>query len=126
MRLGRGAPRIRSRIMEHRREGLVGKCAFPDYRQHDAPARRRTRNIELASKARGYTTCHRCSAKDEQFTSGGVPMPDPIVNYDGSITASPQQIAYPETVEEIQSILRDPAHYPSPVRAVGSYHSLTP
>ena len=53
-------------------------------------------------------------------------MPDPIVNYDGSITTSPRQLVYPETVEEIQSVLRDSARYPSPVRAMGSYHSLTP
>jgi hypothetical protein len=53
-------------------------------------------------------------------------MPNQVVNYDGSITASPQQLVYPETVEEIQAILRDAATYPSPVRAMGSYHSLTP
>ncbi len=53
-------------------------------------------------------------------------MPNTIVNYDGSITTSPQQLVYPETVGEIQSVLRDRARYPSPVRAVGSYHSLTP
>ncbi|MGB6691864.1 MAG: FAD-binding protein [Terracidiphilus sp.] len=49
-----------------------------------------------------------------------------VVNYDGSITASPQQLVYPQTVEEIQAILRDPAGYPSPVRPMGNYHSLTP
>jgi hypothetical protein len=53
-------------------------------------------------------------------------MPNEILNYDGSITATPQQLVYPETVEEIQAILRDPVKYPGPVRAVGSYHSLTP
>jgi hypothetical protein len=53
-------------------------------------------------------------------------VPDAIVNYDGSITASPRELVYPESVEEIQAILRHPAKYPSPVRAVGSYHSLTP
>ena len=36
-------------------------------------------------------------------------MPNSIVNYDGSITASPQQLIYPETVEEIQAVLRDAA-----------------
>jgi FAD/FMN-containing dehydrogenase len=49
-----------------------------------------------------------------------------IVNYDGGITTSPQQLVYPETVEQIQAVLRDPAQYPSPVRGMGSYHSLTP
>lgn len=53
-------------------------------------------------------------------------MPNQVTNYDGSITASPQQLVYPQTVEEIQAVLRDPATYPSPVRAMGSYHSLTP
>jgi hypothetical protein len=53
-------------------------------------------------------------------------MPNPVVNYDGSITTTPQQLVYPETVDQIQAILRDSATYPSPVRAMGSYHSLTP
>jgi FAD/FMN-containing dehydrogenase len=53
-------------------------------------------------------------------------MSNEIVNYDGSITTTPLQLVYPETVEQIQAVLRDPAHYPSPVRAMGSYHSLTP
>jgi hypothetical protein len=53
-------------------------------------------------------------------------MSNQIVNYDGSITANPRQLVYPETVEQIQAVLRDPAKYPSPVRAMGSYHSLTP
>ena len=53
-------------------------------------------------------------------------MASQVVNYDGSITASPQQLAYPETVEDLQAILRDPVAYPSPVRAMGNYHSLTP
>ena len=53
-------------------------------------------------------------------------MANQVVNYDGSITASPQQIVYPTTVEQIQAVLRDSAIYPSPVRAMGNYHSLTP
>ena len=53
-------------------------------------------------------------------------MSNQIVNYDGSITTNPKQLVYPETVEQIQAVLRDPANYPSPVRAMGSYHSLTP
>jgi FAD/FMN-containing dehydrogenase len=58
--------------------------------------------------------------------SKGESMPERVVNYDGSITTSPQQLVYPETVAEIQAVLRDTARYPSPVRAMGSYHSLTP
>lgn len=53
-------------------------------------------------------------------------MANQVVNYDGSITAAPQQLVYPQTVDEIQAILRDPVRYPSPVRAMGNYHSLTP
>lgn len=53
-------------------------------------------------------------------------MSNSVVNYDGSITTTPQQLVYPETVADIQAVLRDPARYPSPVRAMGSYHSLTP
>ena len=49
-----------------------------------------------------------------------------VRNYDGGITASPAQLVSPRTVAEIQSILRDAGRYPSPVRAMGSYHSLTP
>ena len=49
-----------------------------------------------------------------------------VSNYDGSITASPHRLVYPETVEQIQGILKDPERFPSPVRAMGSYHSLTP
>lgn len=53
-------------------------------------------------------------------------MASQVVNYDGSITTTPAQLVYPETVDQIQAILRDSATYPSPVRAMGSYHSLTP
>ena len=53
-------------------------------------------------------------------------MANTIVNYDGSIISNPKQLVYPQSVEEIQSILRDSSTYPSPVRAKGSYHSLTP
>ena len=53
-------------------------------------------------------------------------MPNQITNYDGSIIVSPRQLVFPETVEEIQAILRDTVNYPSPVRAMGNYHSLTP
>ena len=53
-------------------------------------------------------------------------MPNQVSSYDGSITFTPQQLIYPTSVDQIQAILRDPATYPSPVRAMGSYHSLTP
>ena len=53
-------------------------------------------------------------------------MSNIIVNYDGSITTTPQQLVSPQSVAQIQEILRDTTTYPSPVRAKGSYHSLTP
>ena len=31
-----------------------------------------------------------------------------IVNYDGSITTYPRQLVFPQTVEEIQAVLKDP------------------
>ena len=53
-------------------------------------------------------------------------MPNTIVNYDGSITMSPQRVVRPTSVEDIQEALRDGVRYPGPVRAMGSCHSLTP
>jgi hypothetical protein len=49
-----------------------------------------------------------------------------IVNYDGSISVTPQQVVLPKKVEDIQAVLRDRTRYPSPVRGKGSFHSLTP
>jgi hypothetical protein len=49
-----------------------------------------------------------------------------VTNYDGGITTLPQELVRPSTIDELQSILRDVKRYPSPVRAMGSYHSLTP
>jgi FAD/FMN-containing dehydrogenase len=53
-------------------------------------------------------------------------MPTTLTNYDGSISTTPQQLVYPETVADIQAVMKDKARYPSPVRAMGSHHSLTP
>jgi len=53
-------------------------------------------------------------------------MENIVRNYDGGITASPAQLVSPVAVAEIQSILRGASRYPGPVRAMGSYHSLTP
>jgi len=49
-----------------------------------------------------------------------------ITNYDGSIVMTPQAVVRPTSVEELQAILRQADRYPSPVRAMGSNHSLTP
>src|ERR1700737_2065094 len=53
-------------------------------------------------------------------------MTNTVENYDGSITSRPRQLVYAESVEQIQSILRNPRDFPSPVRAMGSNHSVTP
>jgi FAD/FMN-containing dehydrogenase len=53
-------------------------------------------------------------------------MKNMVRNYDGEITAYPAQLVSPGTVAELQSILRNTDRYPGPVRAMGSYHSLTP
>ena len=53
-------------------------------------------------------------------------MSTTITNYDGGITTTPQQHVHPKSVAELQEILRDRQKYPSPVRAMGSNHSLTP
>jgi len=49
-----------------------------------------------------------------------------ITSYDGGIVTTPQQYVHPKNVQELQAILRDRQTYPSPVRAMGSNHSLTP
>ena len=53
-------------------------------------------------------------------------MSKSITNYDGGIVTTPQQVVRPTTVETLQEIMRDTVKYPGPVRAMGSYHSLTP
>ncbi len=49
-----------------------------------------------------------------------------ITNYDGGVITFPQKVVRPESVEELQAILKDTERFPSPVRAMGSFHSLTP
>ena len=61
-----------------------------------------------------------------QPSSHGARVSTSITNYDGGITTTPQQHVHPKTVQELQEILRDKRTYPSPVRAMGSNHSLTP
>jgi FAD/FMN-containing dehydrogenase len=53
-------------------------------------------------------------------------MSTTVASYDGSIVSAPQQLVRPTTVEQLQGILKDRQRYPGPVRAMGSYHSLTP
>lgn len=53
-------------------------------------------------------------------------MPDTTVNnWFGNVTSHPQVVVDAHSVDDIVSILKDTAHYPSPVRAVGSNHSTT-
>jgi len=53
-------------------------------------------------------------------------MPASLTNYDGSLVSTPQQVVRPTSVAELQAILKQPDKFPSPVRAMGSNHSLTP
>jgi hypothetical protein len=49
-----------------------------------------------------------------------------VTNWFGNVVSHPQVIVEANTVEDIVAILKDPANYPSPVRAVGSNHSTAP
>lgn len=49
-----------------------------------------------------------------------------IKNWFGGIVSSPRVVKDVSSAQEIAAILLDKAHYPSPVRAVGSNHSTTP
>ena len=53
-------------------------------------------------------------------------MSSSITNYDGAIVTTPQVHVKPESIDELQEILRDTNKYRAPVRAMGSNHSLTP
>ena len=46
-----------------------------------------------------------------------------VTNWFGDLVSHPQVIVVANSVEDIIAILKDPAKYPSPVRAVGSNHS---
>ncbi len=49
-----------------------------------------------------------------------------VTNWFGNIVSHPKVIIDATTVEEIAAVMKDPANYPSPVRAVGSNHSTAP
>src|SRR6185436_20072002 len=49
-----------------------------------------------------------------------------VSNWFGDLVSSPQVVVEAGSAEEIARILRDPANFPSPVRAVGSNHSTAP
>ncbi len=49
-----------------------------------------------------------------------------VTNWFGNIVSHPQVVVEANSTEQIIAILKDPAKYPSPVRAVGSNHSTAP
>src|SRR5689334_24585932 len=53
-------------------------------------------------------------------------MPSTVTNWFGNITSHPAVVVQAGSVDDIVAILKDPARYPSPVRAVGSNHSTSP
>jgi FAD/FMN-containing dehydrogenase len=48
-----------------------------------------------------------------------------VTNWEGSIPYDPAVVADPQLVEDLVAIMRDPAGFPAPVRAVGSTHTTT-
>ena len=48
-----------------------------------------------------------------------------VTNWFGDIVSNPQVVAEAHSVQDIVAILKNPAQYPSPVRAVGSNHSTS-
>lgn len=49
-----------------------------------------------------------------------------VTNWFGNIVSHPQVVVEANSVDDIVRVLKDPATYPSPVRAVGSNHSTAP
>jgi FAD/FMN-containing dehydrogenase len=54
-------------------------------------------------------------------------MADPVVtNWFGDLVSHPKVVVEAHPAADIVAVLKDPARYPSPVRAVGSNHSTAP
>src|SRR3984885_1187889 len=49
-----------------------------------------------------------------------------VTNWFGNIVSHPAVIVDATSVDDIVAVMKDPATYPSPVRAVGSNHSTAP
>src|SRR5664279_2151462 len=49
-----------------------------------------------------------------------------VTNWFGNIVSHPSVIVEAHSVDDIVAVMKDPAKYPSPVRAVGSNHSTAP
>ncbi len=52
--------------------------------------------------------------------------PTTVTNWFGDLVSNPAVVVEANSTDDIIAILRDPAQYPSPVRAVGSNHSTAP
>jgi FAD binding domain len=54
-------------------------------------------------------------------------VPNPTVtNWFGDIVSHPQVVVEANSIDDVVAVLKNPAKFPSPVRAVGSNHSTTP
>jgi len=54
-------------------------------------------------------------------------LPDTTVtNWFGDVVSHPLVVVEASSVDDIVAVLKNPGQYPSPVRAVGSYHSTSP
>jgi hypothetical protein len=54
-------------------------------------------------------------------------LPDTVVtNWFGDVVSHPVVVVDATSVDDIVAVLKNPSQYPSPVRAVGSYHSTSP
>jgi hypothetical protein len=53
-------------------------------------------------------------------------MSNLVTNWFGNITSNPAVIVEAASVDDMIAVLKNPAQYPSPVRAVGSNHSTSP
>src|SRR5271166_3594930 len=49
-----------------------------------------------------------------------------VTNWFGDLVSHPSVIVDANSVADIVAVLKDPAKYPSPVRAIGSNHSTAP
>ena len=59
-------------------------------------------------------------------TNGGALTPNTVTNWFGDVVSHPAVIVDANSVDDIVGVMKDPAKYPSPVRAVGSNHSTAP
>jgi hypothetical protein len=49
-----------------------------------------------------------------------------VVNWFGDIVSHPQVVVEANSVQDVVNVLKNPAQFPSPVRAIGSNHSTSP